>query len=321
MNSIIIGQYIPGSGFFYRLDPRTKIITILFLMIAVFMLETILQLAIAIGIAVVLLLAGRISLLKVLRGLKPIFILLVFTFVFQIALNTEGVVLSTATMHFNLTSVIFALLIFVLWRFLLRFNRFKILLFVLFVLGLYFNFRYATLHTDFYSFQLTIYEKGVEMSVFVVLRLLIIITLTTVLTLTTKPTDLTQGLESLMHPLKKLGFHSEDFALIISISLRYIPTIFDEAQKIMSAQASRGADFTEGKLKDKLKQIISLLVPMFIIAFMRSEELADAMESRNFVPGEQRTRINILRFTIVDIYTGLFTALCFAGAIYVKVML
>ena len=287
MNSIIIGQYIPGKGFFYRLDPRTKIIAIFFLMIAVFLLENITQLAIAIGIALVLMLIGQISLLKVMKGLKPIFILLIFTFVFQIALNTEGTILSQATMHFNWMSVLGLIMIFIILRLLVRFGRFKILLFIIFLLGVYFNLRYVNLQTDFYAFNLVIYEKGVEMSIFVVLRLLIIITLTTILTLTTKPTDLTQGLERLLHPLKKIGFSSENFALIISISLRYIPTIFDEAQKIMAAQASRGADFSEGKLKDKLKQIISLLVPMFIIAFMRSEELADAMESRNFVPGEK----------------------------------
>lgn len=302
------------------MDPRTKIISILFLMIAVFMLENILQLLIAMGIGLALLLLGRISLLKVMKGLKPIFILLIFTFVFQIALNNEGVVLSSAIMHFNIFSVLGIVAIFVIWRLLVRLGKFKMLLFIVFILAIYFNLRYISYASDFYSFPLTIYEKGVEMSVFVVIRLLIIITLTTVLTLTTKPTDLTQGLESLMHPLKKIGLHSEDFALIISISLRYIPTIFDEAQKIMLAQASRGADFSEGKLKDKLKQIISLLVPMFIIAFMRSEELADAMESRNFVPGQPRTRINILKFSIIDVYTGVFTLLCFVGTILIKVI-
>jgi energy-coupling factor transport system permease protein len=158
------------------------------------------------------------------------------------------------------------------------------------------------------------------MSLFVVVRLLIIITLSTVLTLTTKPTDLTQGLEKLMHPLKKIGFDSESFALIISISLRYIPTIFDEANKIMLAQASRGADFSEGKLKDKLKQVISLLVPMFIIAFIRSEELANAMESRNFVPGEKRTRINILTFSYKDIFTTVFSVVVLASAIVIRVL-
>lgn len=321
MNSIVIGQYVPGKGFFYNLDPRTKIISIVFLMVAIFLLETITQLLIGLGVGILLLLVGRISLLKVVKGLKPIFILLIFTFVFQIALNNGGVVLSTAVMHFNLYSVIGIVLLFVVWRILVRLTKFRMLLLVAFILAVYFNLRYINFQPDFYSFSLTIYEKGVEMSIFVVVRLLIIITLTTVLTLTTKPTDLTQGLESLMHPLKKIGFNSQDFALIISISLRYIPTIFDEAQKIMLAQASRGADFSEGKLKDKLKQIISLLVPMFIIAFMRSEELADAMESRNFVPGQKRTRINVLSFSIVDVYTGLFTLACFVGAILVKVML
>ncbi len=263
---------------------------------------------------------GRISLIKVMKGLKPIFILLIFTFVFQIALNSEGKILSTAMLHFNIYSVIGIVVIFIIWRLLLKFNKFKFILFLAFIFAIYFNLRYVNFGTDFYGFRLTIYEKGVEMSIFIVMRLLIIITLTTVLTLTTKPTDLTQAIESLMRPLKKIGFNSEDFALIISISLRYIPTIFDEAQKIMLAQASRGADFSEGRLKDKLKQIISLLVPMFIIAFMRSEELADAMESRNFVPGQARTRINILKFSMIDVYTGVFTLLSFVGVILLKVL-
>lgn len=320
MNNIIIGQYIPGKGFFYRLDPRTKIMSIVFLMVAVFMLENIFQVLIAFGVAILLLLVGRISIIKVLKGLKPIFVLLIFTFVFQIALNQEGVVVSQATMHFNIYSVIGIVVAFIIWRLLAKLGKFKIILFLMFILGVYFILRYISYATDFYNFDLVIYQKGLEMSVFVVIRLLIIITLTTVLTLTTKPTDLTQGLEQLMRPLKKIGFNSESFALIISISLRYIPTIFDEAQKIMAAQASRGADFREGKIKDKLKQIISLLIPMFIIAFIRSEELADAMESRNFVPGGSRTRINILNFSRIDIYTAVFTFLCFAGAIVVKVI-
>ena len=320
MNSIIIGQYIPGKGFFYKLDSRTKIVSVVFLMVAVFMLESTNQLLIALGIALMLMIIGRISIFKVASGLKPIFVLLIFTFAFQVTLNQEGVIVSSAVMNFNVYSMIAIVIAFIVWRLLTKFGRFKILLFLMFIVGIYFILRYVTLANNFYSFNFTIYEKGIEMSLFVVIRLVIIITFTTVLTLTTKPTDLTQGFESLMRPLKKIGFNSEVFALIISISLRYIPTIFDEAQKIMAAQASRGADFREGKLKDKLKQIISLLIPMFIIAFIRSEELADAMESRNFVPGEKRTRINVLNFSIVDIYTGVFTLLCFAGAIVLKVI-
>ncbi len=320
MNSIVIGQYVPGKGFFYRLDPRTKIMAVLFLMIAVFLLENILQLSFALLLAVILMLIGRLSIIRIIKGLKPIFVLLIFTFVFQIALNTEGPLLLDRVMHFNWISVSAAVVWFVLWRIAAKRLNMRIILFLIFVMGLYYIFRHLSFASDFFSFNLRIYEKGIQMSVFVVIRLLIIITFTTVLTLTTKPTDLTQALESLLRPLKKIGFNSEDFALIISISLRYIPTIFDEAQKIMAAQASRGADFSQGKIKDKLKQIISLLVPMFIIAFMRSEELADAMESRNFVPGQRRTRINILRFSIIDVYTGIFTLACFAAAIVIRVI-
>ena len=123
-----------------------------------------------------------------------------------------------------------------------------------------------------------------------------------------------------MRPLKLVGIRSEEFALIISISLRYIPTILDEANKIMLAQASRGADFSEGKLKDKIKQVISLLVPMFIIAFIRSEDLADAMESRNFIPGKPRTRIHELKFGGWDIATIVFCLVSFGVSLAVYLL-
>ncbi len=321
MKSVIIGQYIPGKGIFYQLDPRTKIVSVLFIMIAVFMLQTVTQLLVALGIALIVLFLGRISVMKVIKGLKPIFVLLIFTFVFQILLNKEGEIIVDQEMQLTIFSVIFLIVAFVLWRVAVKFLKYRFILFLLFVatvftILIFVDFGYSIVD----SFNFRVYEQGIRMSVFVVIRLLIIITLSTVLTLTTKPTDLTQGLEKLMHPLKKIGFDSESFALIISISLRYIPTIFDEANKIMLAQASRGADFSEGKLKDKLKQVISLLVPMFIIAFMRSEELANAMESRNFVPGEKRTRINVLVFSYKDILTTVFSIIILASAIMLRVL-
>ena len=318
--NIVIGQYVPGKGLFYKLDPRTKIMSVVFLMIAVFMLENNLQLTIALGVAILSLVIGRISIVKVVKGLKPIFVLLIFTFIFQLSLNRSGVIAMQTNLYFNIYSIIAIILLFIVWRLLVKFNKFKILLFIGFVLGLFFILKLIDTGTDFYIYNFVIYNKGLEMSFFVVIRLLIIITLTTVLTLTTKPTDLTQGIEKLIHPLKKIGFPSEDFAMIISITLRYIPTIFDESQKIMAAQASRGADFSEGSLKDKLRQVLSLLVPMFIIAFIRSEELADAMESRNFIPGAKRTRINILNFSIIDVYISLFTLLCFVGTIVMRIL-
>jgi len=321
MKSIIIGQYIPGKGLFYRLDPRTKIIAVLLIMISVFLLETIEQLLIGLATAIVLLLIGKISILKVIKGLKPIMILLIFTFIFQIILNREGEAIVSQPMYFTVYTLLFLILAFIVWRILNKLIKYRFTLFFIFATGVFLILSYVDFGPIIANpFTFNIYRAGLEMSFFVVVRLLIIITLSTVLTLTTKPTDLTQGLEKLMHPMKKIGFDSESFALIISISLRYIPTIFDEANKIMLAQASRGADFSEGKLKDKLRQIISLLVPMFIIAFMRSEELANAMESRNFVPGEKRTRIHELYFSHCDIITTIFSFLILALAIVLKVI-
>lgn len=317
MNGIIIGQFIPGDGFFYKVDPRSKIAGIFFLMIAVFLLKDIYQVLGALLLTFGLLIIGKISFIKVLKGLKPIFILLIFTFVFQILINRQGNILVDTNLNISLINIGLVIILFVIWRFLAKFKKFNFLLFLGFLFGSIFIFIYSSFSIDYNltSFNLQIYEKGIEMSIFVVIRLLIIITLSTILTLTTKPTDLTQGLESLLSPLKKIGFNSEDFALIISISLRYIPTIFDEANKIMQAQASRGADFSEGKLKEKLKQVISLLIPMFIIAFMRSEELADAMESRNFVPGKARTRIHELNYSYRDVLVTAFTVVFFAVAL------
>ncbi|OHE40187.1 MAG: hypothetical protein A2Y16_02365 [Tenericutes bacterium GWF2_57_13] len=264
---------------------------------------------------------GKISIGRVAKGLRPLFVLLLFTFSFQIFLNREGALLLSQPMNIGLYSLLGVLVLTVLWRLLARFKKFKGLLFLFWLAGVYALFAYLpAIGPIFKVFDFEIYESGVVTSIFVVVRLLIVISLSTVLTLTTKPTDLTQGLESLLRPLKRLGVNSDDFALIISISLRYIPTILDEANKIMLAQASRGADFNEGKLVEKVKQIVSLLIPMFIIAFKRSEDLADAMESRNFVPGKPRTRIHELSFGMTDLVTAIFTVLVFAGAIVLRVL-
>jgi energy-coupling factor transport system permease protein len=123
-----------------------------------------------------------------------------------------------------------------------------------------------------------------------------------------------------MKPFNYIGLNAEELAMIISISLRYIPTLLDEANKIMLAQASRGVDFSEGKFKEKITQIISLLVPMFIISFKRSDDLANAMEARNFVPGKLRTRIHILTWRRNDTITIIIGSLTLVGAIVVRII-
>jgi len=152
------------------------------------------------------------------------------------------------------------------------------------------------------------------------IRLIIIVTLSTILTLTTKPTDLNLGLEKILKPLSIVRINAEEIAMIISIALRYIPTLLDEANKIMLAQASRGVDFSEGKFKDKIMQIISLLVPMFIISFKRSDDLANAMEARSFVPGKPRTRLHTLSWHNIDTSVIVFCVLVLASVITVRIM-
>ena len=127
------------------------------------------------------------------------------------------------------------------------------------------------------------------------------ISVTTVLTATTKPLELTYGLEYFMSPLKVIKFPAHEIAMTISIALRFIPTILEETQKIMKAQASRGVDLQEGKLKEKIGAIISLIIPLFISAFQRSEELANAMEARGYNPSAKRTRYRQLKFKGIDL--------------------
>lgn len=157
-------------------------------------------------------------------------------------------------------------------------------------------------------------------TLFIVLRLVIMVMITTVVTTSTKPLDLTYGLEYFMSPLKIIKFPAHEIAMTISIALRFIPTLLEETERIMKAQASRGVDLAEGKLKEKIMAIIALIVPLFISAFQRSEELANAMESRGYHPSAKRTRYRQLHFHWRDAYTFLsvilITGLLIASTYY-----
>ena len=145
-----------------------------------------------------------------------------------------------------------------------------------------------------------IYSGALIQSAYIFIRLILIITLTTILTSSTKPLDLTLGIESMLLPFKRFGFPAHELALMISIALRFIPDLLDEAKRIMKAQASRGVDFNEGTMKEKIKAIVSLFIPLFISAFQRAEDLANAMESRNYNPEAPRTRYKSLKWQTSD---------------------
>lgn len=143
-------------------------------------------------------------------------------------------------------------------------------------------------------------EEGLYRTAFTILRLILIILSTSVLTYTTSPMELTYGLEKLFSPLKKIGFPAGELAMMISISLRFIPTLFDEANKIKMAQMARGADFESGNIIDRAVSMVPLLVPLFINALKRSGDLATAMEARLYRIGEERTRLNEIHMKKTD---------------------
>ncbi len=146
----------------------------------------------------------------------------------------------------------------------------------------------------------SIYEGAVWQGIFISLRFFVLIVVTTLMTLTTTPIEVTDGLESLLHPLKKVKFPVHELALMMSISLRFIPTLSEEADKIMKAQTARGVDFSSGTLMSRLKAIVALLVPLFVSSFKRAEDLATAMEARGYRSGEGRTKFRVLQWTMKD---------------------
>ena len=147
----------------------------------------------------------------------------------------------------------------------------------------------------------SIYHDAVFNTLFVVVRLMLMISVTTLLTATTKPLDLTLGIEWLLKPFELIHLPTHEIAMMVSIALRFIPTIIEETMRIMNAQKSRGVDFENGTISKKAVSILSLIVPLFSVAFERAYELADAMEARGFTPGAKRTRYHVLKFRVLDI--------------------
>ena len=155
----------------------------------------------------------------------------------------------------------------------------------------------------------TLYLESITQTLFIIIRLALMLAVTTILTTTTKPLDMTYGLEWYMSPLKVIRFPAHEISMTISIALRFIPTILEETERIIKAQKSRGVDLEEGKLKEKIGAIISLLIPLLISSFQRSEELSDAMEARGYNPSAKRTRYRVLKFKLSDLFAALITVI------------
>lgn len=162
---------------------------------------------------------------------------------------------------------------------------------------------------------ITITLEGVIRAVFMMARILMLITGTFLLTYTTSPIALTDGLESLLGPLKKLHMPVHELSMMMCIALRFIPTLIEETDKIMCAQKARGADFESGSLLHRVKALVPILVPLFISAFRRADELATAMECRCYQGGEGRTKMKLLRYHRCDMYAFLFAPVLLGAVI------
>lgn len=152
---------------------------------------------------------------------------------------------------------------------------------------------------------ITVYPEGIFRAIFMLVRIVMLVTVTFLLTYTTSPIALTDGLESLLSPLKKIKLPVHEISMMMCIALRFIPTLIEETDKIMSAQKARGADFESGSLMQRVKALIPILVPLFISAFRRADELATAMECRCYQGGHGRSKMKLLRFRSYDYYTFL----------------
>lgn len=172
-----------------------------------------------------------------------------------------------------------------------------------FMLGFLFIVNALVLKTGAVLFTIgswSLHTDAVFQTLYIAVRLLLMIMITTCLTATTKPLEMTLGIEDLLSPFSKIGLPSHEIAMLISIALRFIPDLIDETARIIKAQESRGVDMKEGKLSERIMAILSLIVPLFVSAFQRAEDLANAMEARGYAPGEPRTRYKQLHMQWKD---------------------
>jgi energy-coupling factor transport system permease protein len=324
MNNMTIGQYIPGQSWLHKLDPRVKMLSLILMLVSIFLIPiqgTILDLSILgtyFVLTMVLVISSGIPLLKVLQGLRPILFLLTFTVLIQILIirPTSLVQLSdTYTFYISFTSITAMIIWIIFYQFTKKWIKFKVLYFLLSVV-IIFALQYALPFIPFYQYDVTLYEETVFRALFIFFRIVVIIMLTSLLTFTTMTTDINDGLEGILFPLKWIKVPVDVLTMMVSLTLRYIPTLLIETDKIMKAQASRGVDFKEASIKDKITQVISLLIPVFVISFKRAEDLANAMEVRGYVIGQKRTKIDILKIKKSDYFAVIGVVMMVSLTVY-----
>ncbi|MEF9941952.1 MAG: energy-coupling factor transporter transmembrane component T [Lachnospiraceae bacterium] len=256
IRDITIGQYYPAKSVLHRLDPRVKIMCTFLFLISLFLFKSIPVYAVATLFLIIIIRLSHVPVKFIMKGLKPIIMLLMITVIFNLFLTSGG----------------------------------KILLHV-------------------WIFKIT--EQGMRTAVYMGIRLIYLIIGSSIMTFTTTPNALTDGIESLLYPLNKIKVPVHEIAMMMSIALRFIPILLEETDKIMKAQIARGADLESGNIIHKAKSMIPILVPLFVSAFRRANDLAMAMESRCYRGGEGRTKMKPLIYKRRDYmaYAGVISYL------------
>ena len=263
LKDITLGQYFPGKTVVHRLDPRTKLLMTILYIVALFLAKGWIAYGVVFAFLVMSIALSKIKPKAILRGMKPVVIIVVFTAVLNL-FYTSGT------------------------------------------------------HVIVKFWGITITWEGVETALFMVSRILMLISGTFLLTYTTSPIALTDGLESLLGPLKKIHMPVHELSMMMCIALRFIPTLIEETDKIMSAQKARGADFETGSIVQRAKALVPILVPLFISAFRRADELATARECRCYQGGNGRTKMKSLHYGVRDMVTLLLGAVLVAGMILLR---
>ena len=241
LKDITLGQFFPGKSLLHRLDPRTKILCTILLVVIVFLAKSMLAYGVLLLLTGILMALSRIPLRTLLKSVKPLIIVILLTSLLNMFFTSGENVL---------------------------------------------------VDVRFWFFHIVIRAEGVVSALKMALRIILLVLDTSVvLTYTTSPIDLTDGIERLLSPLAKVKVPVHTFAMMMSLALRFIPTLVEETEKIIAAQKSRGADFTSGNLLRRVKALIPVLVPLLLSSFRRADELALAMECRCYHGGEGRTRM------------------------------
>jgi len=327
MNNISFGKYVPTNSIIHRINPTIKMIFLILMMIALFIMRIPNELStpsfIALGsmlfLVLLLIVISKIPLLKVLKSVSVVFFLILFTGAIQILSNQGGVLLTTFDFHFSYWCLILIVGALALYILISKYIRFKFLLLLLFVVMI-FVFQYFVNDGTWVNYTISIYSNALVRASFLVFRVIIIVLLSSLLTSTTSILELNNGIGTLLSPLRLIKIKTDNITMMLSLVIRLIPSLLEETQKVIIAQSARGADLYSSNFFKKIKIIVSLLIPIFVISIKKGDELADALIVRGYELNVRRTSIDGYKIRFIDFIWLFLSILLVISAITLRVL-